>query len=67
MNKQVSLLLHSILISGALFSLMPAASILSFQQVTISPTQRLQGFQADAMLISYGCGIPRSRSGGGTR
>jgi hypothetical protein len=66
MNKQ-SLLLHSILISSALFSLMPAASIGSSQQATPSPTQRLQVFQADAMLMSSGQGIPQSRGGGGTR
>jgi hypothetical protein len=66
MNKQ-SLLLHSILISSTLFSLMPAAPIVSSQQATTSPTQRLQVFQADAMLISSGQGIPQSRGGGGTR
>jgi len=71
MNKQFSLLLHSILISGALFSLMPPAPSVSSRQttpqtITAQPISN-QAFQANARFISYGRGIPQSRGGGGTR
>jgi hypothetical protein len=66
MNKQFSLLLHSILISGTLFVLMPASPLV--QPAAAATThQTIAQPQPDVMLISFGRGVPRSRSGGGTR
>ena len=64
MNKPCALLLHSILISGALFCLMPRSQMLQ----SVHPThQSATQTQPEVILIGYGRGVPRSRGGGGTR
>lgn len=71
MNKQLSWMLHSLLISVALFTLMPAelrvqlAPVLAQQSDMTPQSPRVQ--HSDIMLVSFGRGIPRSRAGGGTR
>ena len=68
MNKQFSLLLHSILISSTLFTLMPASQLVQPAHAAAATThQTIAQPQPDAVLISFGRGVPRSRSGGGTR
>lgn len=68
MNKQCSLLLHSILILGALFSLLPDAQLVQVAPIAPSIAPQIASpIQPDVMLIRYGRGAPRSRGGGGTR
>lgn len=66
MNKHFSLLIHSLLIVGALLPLSPIAS--SVQPVSTQPTVQPTVLPADAsQLVAFGSGAPRYRGGGGTR
>lgn len=65
MNKHFSLLIHSLLIVGALLPLSPAASV---QPVSTQPIVQPTVLPADAsQLVAFGGGVPRYRGGGGTR
>lgn len=64
MNKQFSLLLHSVLIVGALIPFSPIAPALQAQssdQVTLPATSQ------ESALVAFGSGVPGMRAGGGTR
>jgi hypothetical protein len=69
MNKHLSLLLHSVLLIGALLPLSPIASMTSIQAPTSQqPVVPVATEPSETPnFLAYGSGIPRYRRGGGTR
>ncbi len=64
MNKQFSLLLHSVLIVGALIPFSPIVPALQTQH---SGQATLQATAEGSTLVAFGGGVPGFRAGGGTR
>jgi hypothetical protein len=77
MNKHFSLLLHSVLLIGALLPLSPIASITSITSITsmqfftgqgsVVPAETGSDASEAPNFLAYGSGIPGYRGGGGTR
>lgn len=74
MNKHFSLLLHSVLLIGALLPLSPIASITSITsmqfftgQGSVVPAETGSDASEAPNFLAYGSGIPGYRGGGGTR
>lgn len=64
MNKQLSLLLHSVLIVGALLPFSPIVPALQAQNS--SHAARQETAEASG-IMAFGSGAPGFRAGGGTR
>lgn len=70
MNKHFSLLIHSLLIVGALLPLSPLASVNQPAQPTASQNPLSKPAHASpeaSQLLAFGSGAPQFRGGGGTR